>query len=237
MGACGDTRFQANKVSHSNGIFWDRFLKTALSVFERTPLEARNRIGHGTPPPRLKNLVVIYIDESKDVYFPSGDVQFDLDLQAFISWKNSLSEIDREGVFPPMVNKVEQTSSPIGDLSIGDISPTATPFPTAHFQRFGEIGRSEGIGNYTLVPQFRTRFIQYLNRSVPGLDLINVVHFLVDSSGSMSVGSIEPGFMIPDHNGESVKLIIEEVYNKRFEFRTFNTERWIQETLTYLQGL
>lgn len=223
-------------MPHSSGIFWNRFLRTPFFDFERTPLEARNRVSHDAPPPiRYDNLVIIYIDESHPVYFPDGTAIFDIDLQAYIDWKDTLSAENLIRIFDPMVNRVENNFESEDPEDQGNIVPTGVPFPNDDFMEFSLIGRSEGVNNYTLVPQFRSRFIRYINSRVD-IDAVIRVHFLIDNSGSMGTHSIEPGFMIPDHTGNSVKQIIEEEYGKIFEFASFDSERWIDETLTYLQG-
>lgn len=219
-------------MAHSNGIFWNRFLRTPLFDFEKTPLEARNRVQSIAPPPiRYDTIIVVYIDEAHTVYYPDGDVTFNSDLQDYIDWKNNLSEMNLARIFDPMINRVDTS------ILIGGIIPNDTPFPTDDFMEFGLIGRSDDVANYTLVPQFRNRFIQYVNSRVFDIDTVIKVHFLIDGSGSMHTNTIEPGFMVPDHNGDSVKQIIEDEYGKEFEFASFGSERWIKEILDYLKGL
>lgn len=225
-------------MAHSNGIFWNRFLRTPLFDFEKTPLEARNRVQSIAPPPiRYDTIIVVYIDEARPVYYPDGDVTFNSDLQDYIDWKNDLSEINLARIFDPMVNRVEANWFLEDPLDVGGIIPSSELFPTDDFMEFGLIGRSEGVANYTLVPQFRNRFIQYVNNRVFDIDTVIKAHFLIDNSGSMHTTSIEPGFMVPDHNGESVRQIIEDEYGKEFEFASFGSERWIKEILDYLKGL
>ncbi len=222
-------------MPHGNGIFWDRFLKTPLEVYEKTPLEARNRIS-GDEPPRFSALVLVYIDEANPVYYPDGDVQFNLDLDAYIDWFGTFTEEQQELILFPMINRVESTSDPGDDEDVGGIIPSAEPFPQTHFDQHGLIGRSEGVSNYTFIPQFETRFNRHVRNNLDDdFGRIITMHFLIDHSGSMDGSSLEPGLLIPDHNGESVQQIL-LARGFAVEYAAFNTERWINEVLTYLQG-
>ncbi len=220
-----------------NGLFWDRFKRSALDVFKRTPLEARNDVDDTEPPPRFNAVVIIYQDEANPVYFPRGETQYNLDLDAWTDWRYGLSEDNQAKIYDPMVNRVENSHDPPNEEAIGQLIPGSEVWPNDEFAPFGVIARSEGVANYTLVPQFELRFLQYLNTRVSDTSAVTRVHFLIDNSGSMGTHSIEPGFMIPDHNGETVQQIIEDQYGYPFEFASFEFERWINETLTYMKGL
>lgn len=155
-------------------------------------------------------VVIVFIDEAENIYWPHGDAVYDqdvADLKVLANNPSSFSEFLGMAEVPGG-RKIYQAPR--------DITPEGKDVPTPEFKVYN-IGRP---------PTTEELINNYLDRV--GNKRVDNIVILIDNSGSMTTAVVEPAL------GEFVSWLRTNTSATILE-QEFKTERWIKESIDYLK--
>ena len=157
-------------------------------------------------------VMIVFIDESNPIYYPSGNAKYDSDLSAFLSLVS------------------QKTGSLFSSVSTNVWRP---PYPNPPVDGYDI--KPEGVGavgyNYEIIDRPPlVADLSALYATASGGFKTDNIYLLVDNSGSMTTSDIQPGY------GQFVQWLANNTSANIVE-APFKTERWLQFLISYIESL